>query len=108
VYVGTQPGTADAAIDAIAGEYERMAREGLPDSELADGKRQLKGQIMLSLESPAARMSRLAGFELHGDEYRPLDAMLGEIDAITANEIGTVAAEFFPPPRQTVMRLGPG
>ncbi|HEY8256884.1 MAG TPA: pitrilysin family protein [Gemmatimonadales bacterium] len=107
VYVGTQPGTADAAIDAIAAEYERIAREGLPDAELADGKRQLKGQIMLSLESPAARMSRLAGFELHNDAYRPLDAMLAEIDAVTPGDVGAVAAEFFPAARQTVMRLGP-
>jgi predicted Zn-dependent peptidase len=107
VYVGTQSATADAAVEAIAAEYERIARDGLPEPELADGKRQLKGQIMLSLESPAARMSRLAGFELHGDEYRPLDAMLAEIDAITDSEVRAVAAEFFPSPRQTVMRLGP-
>ena len=45
----------------------RLAREGLPDDELADGKQQLKGQIMLSLESPSARMYRLAGVELHDD-----------------------------------------
>ena len=45
-------------------------------TELADGKQQLKGQIMLSLESPAARMGRLAGFILHDDHYRPLDEML--------------------------------
>ncbi|MGH7500000.1 MAG: M16 family metallopeptidase [Gemmatimonadales bacterium] len=107
VYVGTQPGTADAAVEAIGAEYDRLAREGLPDAELADGKRQLKGQIVLSLESPAARMGRLAGFELHQDEYRPLDAMLAEIDAVTPEQVGAVSAEFFPSGRQTVMRLGP-
>jgi predicted Zn-dependent peptidase len=107
VYVGTQTGSADEAIDAIAAEYQRLASSGLPDDELADGKQQLKGQIMLSLESPAARMGRLAGFELHGDEYRPLDAMLAEIDAVTPGDIRAVASEFFPSDRQTVLRLGP-
>ena len=107
VYIGTQPGTADEAVEAIGAEYERLAREGLPGDELADGKRQLKGQVMLSLESPAARMGRLAGFELHDDEYRPLDAMLAEIDAVTPADVAAVAAEFFPAARQTVMRLGP-
>ena len=77
VYVGTQPATADAAVEAIRAEYARLAREGLPADELADGKQQLKGQVMLSLESPAARMGRLAGFVLHDDEYRPLDADAG-------------------------------
>jgi len=108
VYIGTQPGTADAAVDAIRGEYARLAREGLPAAELADGKQQLKGQVMLSLESPSARMGRLAGFVLHDDEYRPLDRMLAEIDAVTPEEIAAVAAEFFAPERQTVVRLGAG
>jgi predicted Zn-dependent peptidase len=108
VYIGTQPATADAAVDAIRGEYARLAREGLPADELADGKQQLKGQVMLSLESPAARMGRLAGFILHADEYRPLDRMLAEIDAVTADDVAGVAEEFFGPERQTVVRLGPG
>ena len=107
VYVGTQPGTADAAVEVILGEYDRLAREGLPGSELLDGKRQLKGQLMLSLESPAARMGRLAGFVLHDDEYRALDQALDEIDAVTADDVAAVAAEFFPAERQTVVRLGP-
>jgi predicted Zn-dependent peptidase len=107
VYVGTQSSSADAATEVIRAEYDRLAREGLPPVELADGKRQLKGQIMLSLESPSARMGRLAGFTLHDDHYRPLDQMLAEIDAVTAEVVAGVAAEFFPAERQTVVRLGP-
>jgi predicted Zn-dependent peptidase len=107
VYVGTQPATADQAVEAIRAEYDQLAREGLPPAELVDGKQQLKGQIMLSLESPAARMGRLAGFVLHDDHYRPLDAMLAEIDEVTGEEVAAVAAEFFSADRQTVVRLGP-
>jgi predicted Zn-dependent peptidase len=107
VYVGTQPSTADQAVSAISEEYARLAREGLPTTELINGKQQLKGQIMLSLESPAARMARLAGFILYEDRYRPLDEMLAEIDRITPDEVSAVAGEFFGPDRQTVLRLGP-
>ena len=107
VYVGAQSSTADQAIAAIREEYDRLAREGLPHAELAHGKQQLKGQIMLSLESPLARMGRLAGFTLHEDRYRPLDEMLAEIDAVTPEQVADVAAEFFPAERQTVVRLGP-
>jgi predicted Zn-dependent peptidase len=107
VYVGTQPGTADLAMEAIREEYARLAREGLPLTELTNGKQQLKGQIMLSLESPGARMGRLAGFTLNDDRYRPLDEMLAEIDAVTSQDIQDVAGEFFAPERQTVVRLGP-
>jgi predicted Zn-dependent peptidase len=107
VYVGTQPGSADRAVEAIRAEYDLIAREGLPAGELADGKQQLKGQIMLSLENPISRMSRLAAVELHADRYRPLDAMLAEVDAVTPDMISAVAAEFFPAERQTLVRLGP-
>ena len=107
VYVGTQPSTADRAVEAIRQEYARLADEGLPLAELTNGKQQLKGQIMLSLESPAARMGRLAGFTLHDDRYRPLDEMLAEIDGIASEDIAAVAGEFFSPERQTVVRLGP-
>ncbi len=107
VYVGTKPASADQAMEAIRAEYRRLAGEGLTADELAEGKQQLKGQVMLSLESPASRMSRMAGITLFEDRYRPLDAVLAEIDAVTVDEAAAVSAEFFDPDRQTVVRLGP-
>jgi predicted Zn-dependent peptidase len=107
VYVGTQTATASKAVEAIRAEFDQLAREGLPLAELAHGKQQLKGQIMLSLESPMARMARLAGFTLYDDYYRPLDDMLAAVDAVTPDEIAAVAAEFFPAERQSLVILGP-
>ncbi|HEU4699854.1 MAG TPA: pitrilysin family protein [Gemmatimonadales bacterium] len=107
IYVGTQPATADRALEAIRHELQVMAREGLSAQELQDAKQQLKGQIMLALESPGSRMGRLAGFTLHGDRYRPLDEVLADISAIGRDEVAAVAHEFFQPERQTVVRLGP-
>jgi predicted Zn-dependent peptidase len=107
VYVGTQAATADQAIEAIRGEYDRLAKQGLPAEELKDGKRQLKGQVVLSLESPGARMHRLAGFVLHNDHYRTLSDTLEEIGAVTSEQTAAVAAEFFLAERQTMVRLGP-
>ncbi len=108
VYVGTQPRTAAQAEAAVREEYGRLAREALNAEELALGKQQLKGQVMLSLESPGSRMSRLATLALHEEPYRPLDAILAEIEAVTIDEVAAIAAEFFQPERQTVVRLGPG
>jgi len=107
VYVGTQPGTADQAVDAIRGEFAKLASAGLPADELAGGKQQLKGQLMLSLESPVNRMNRLATLALQGEPYRPLDQLLATIDAVTPESIAAISAEFFAPDRQTVVRLGP-
>lgn len=107
VYVGTQPATGEAAEAAIRAELERLAREGLPAEELESGKQQLKGQVMLSLESPTSRMHRLAGMVLHRDRYRKLDEVLAEIDAVTLADISAIAAEFLAPDRWVVVRLGP-
>jgi predicted Zn-dependent peptidase len=107
VYVGTQQATAGQAEAVIRSELAVLAREGLSADELASGKQQLKGQLMLSLENPGSRMHRLAGAVLHRDRYRRLDELLAEIDAVTREEAGAVAAEFCDPARWTVVRLGP-
>ena len=68
----------------------------MPADELASGQQQLKGQVMLSLESPSSRMHRLAGTALHRDRYRRLDEILAEIDAVTAESVAALAAEYLP------------
>ncbi|OLE60466.1 MAG: hypothetical protein AUG10_05665 [Gemmatimonadetes bacterium 13_1_20CM_2_70_10] len=106
-YVGTQPAAAERATAAILEEYGRLAREGLRGEALAEAKRQTAGQLMLSLESPTARMYRLAGFALHGERYLSLDEMVATVEGLTEDEVGAVAAEFFAPGRQTTVWLGP-
>src|SRR5256886_2094678 len=69
VYVGTQPKTADRKSTRLREEDAKLAREGLTGEALADAKQQTQGQLMLSLESPSARMYRLAGFPGHGGPY---------------------------------------
>jgi predicted Zn-dependent peptidase len=108
VYVGTHPDSAGQAEEVVRAEYARLATEGLPEAELSAARQQLKGQVTLSLEAPISRMSRLASLTLHGEPYRPLDAILREIDAVGIDDIAALTAEFFAPERQTVVRLGPG
>jgi predicted Zn-dependent peptidase len=107
IYVGTKPETASAALDAIMGELDTVAAAGLDAATLASARRQLKGQVMLSLESPAARMGRLASFTLQREPYRTLDELLASIDAVNEDMVRGVAAEFLAPGRQTVQVLGP-
>jgi predicted Zn-dependent peptidase len=107
VYVGTHPSTAQQAVDAIGAELDRMAHEGLTGNALVEAKQQLKGQVTLSLESPSARMHRLAGLALYGEPYRRIDETLAEIDKVSPADIAGVAHEFFRADRQTVIWLGP-
>jgi predicted Zn-dependent peptidase len=62
---------------------------------------------MLSLESPTAKMYRLASTSVNGEPYLSLDEMLATVAALTADDMAGAAAEFFAPDRQTVVSLGP-
>jgi len=107
VYVGTQPARAEQAAAAIRDEFARMAREGLRGDALIDAKQQTLGQLMLSLESPTARMYRLASTAVYSEPYRSLDEVLKTVEALKADEVSAIAQEFFAPERQTVVSLGP-
>jgi predicted Zn-dependent peptidase len=85
----------------------RLAEEGLTQEELDDAKGQVKGQIVLSLESSSARLHRLAGTELYGEPFRSMDEITALVDAVTLAEVAALAAEYFPPDRQNLLRLGP-
>jgi predicted Zn-dependent peptidase len=86
---------------------EHLARAGLTQDELDDAKGQIKGQMVLALESSSARLHRLAGAALYGEPLLTLDEITARIDAIGLDEVREVAAEVFDPDRQVVLRLGP-
>ena len=107
VYVGTRPATADRAAEAVRTELDRVADEGLSGPDLRRIKQQVKGQIMLSLESTGARLHRLASFALHDEPFIGLDDLLRKIDAVTEDDIRRVSARCFNPHEHLELRLGP-
>ncbi|MBW3554087.1 MAG: insulinase family protein [Gemmatimonadetes bacterium] len=107
VYVGTRPEWAERAVSVIREELGAVAAEGLLAEELEDAKGQVKGQMVLGLESPGGRLYRLALQELYGEPYRSVDELTARIDAVTMDEIREVAGEFLDPERWLTVRLGP-
>lgn len=107
IYAGTAPESAAATLDAIRSELATITSTGISADELKMAKQQLKGQITLSMESVSSRMYRAAGVELFHEPWRPLDELLGQVDAVTLDEARAVCREYFDPDRQTVVHLGP-
>ncbi|MDX1577614.1 MAG: pitrilysin family protein [Gemmatimonadota bacterium] len=105
-YVGTRPESGPEARNVLLDEFRRLAERGLGEDELEDTRRQLKGQILISLESPPARMSRLAGIALFEHEYRTLDEVAARIEAVD-REICAEAAALFAPERGATLELVP-
>jgi predicted Zn-dependent peptidase len=106
IYAGTSAETAGRALEEIFSELSTIATEGFPDDEIQAGKNQLKGQLTLSLESPASRMFRVASSALYGEPFLPLDETLAKIDAITPEQVAEACQVLFLPERQTVVTLG--
>jgi predicted Zn-dependent peptidase len=107
VYVGTRPEWADRAEATIREELARIASAGLSVEELEDAKGQVKGQIVLSLESSSARLHRLAATALYEEPFRTMEETIRCVEAVTSEEIANLAADYFAPDQQTVLRLGP-
>lgn len=106
VYVGTRPATEEQAVEAVRTELATVAAEGIPTAELERTKQQMKGQVLLSLESTSARLYRLAAFGLHDEPFLALDEILARLDAVTPGEIGELAGRYCDPSRHLVLRLG--
>ncbi len=107
VYVGTRPEFADQAQEALLEEFHRLSRDGLPEAELREVKDQVKGQVMLSLESTSSRLYRLAGFALYDLPLLTLDELLTTIEGVSLDQVNEAAATYFAPEAQVVTRLGP-
>ncbi len=95
VYVGTDEEYVDHVEEIIFKELDRLRTEYVPQKELEEAKAQLKGKLLLSLESMSNRMRRLAKSEIYFDRFINLDELISNIDAVEADEIQEFAGDFF-------------
>lgn len=107
VYAGTRPREVERVLDLIRREIRRMAANGIERAELQRTKDQMKGSLMLSLESSHSRMNKLAKDELIAGAHTSLEDMLSQIDAITEAQVFRVAQELFIPATMAITGLGP-
>lgn len=94
-YIGTDQQHIGASIELIMKELEKLNTKPVSHAELSRTKAQLKGSMMLSLESIPNRMMRLGSSELYFNAVNPIDSILRQIDAVTQEDIQAVARELF-------------
>jgi predicted Zn-dependent peptidase len=107
VYAGTAKETVDKVLDLTVAEFRAMKESPVSSEELLRAKNHLKGSLMLSLESTSSRMSNLARQELYFQRFYSLDEILASIEAVTRDEVQSLARDFFQPERIAVTVLGP-
>jgi predicted Zn-dependent peptidase len=106
VYAGTSRDRLDEVIAIIVREMKRLKNELLPDDELHDAKEQLKGNILLSLESSDNRMTRLARNEIYFGRPQPVREIVKGIDLVTPRSIIELAAELIDDRYLTLVLMG--
>jgi predicted Zn-dependent peptidase len=106
VYAGTSLASAAKVVQSVISEFRKLKTEPVPEEELRRSKAQLKGSLMLSLESSTARMSNLARQEMYFNRYYDLDELIERIEAVTADDLTSLANEFFRTESVAVTALG--
>jgi predicted Zn-dependent peptidase len=106
VYAGTSADKALEMIDLVMAEFTALKEHPLSPEELTRAKEQVKGNILLGLESSGARMSNLARQEMYFNHFFSVEEVLERLDAVTADQVQWMAQKLFISERIAVTLLG--
>jgi predicted Zn-dependent peptidase len=107
IYAGTDADSLEELMQVTAREVRKLAKKALSEAELASAKGQIKGNLLLSLESTDARLGRMAKNELYFGRRVEADEIIQSIDRVTAKDVLEVARAVIDPDRMTAVFLGP-
>jgi predicted Zn-dependent peptidase len=106
VYAGTSAGKVLEVVDLIVVEFAKLKQEPLSDEELTRAKDQVKGNILLGLESSSARMANLARQEMYFRNFFTVDEVIARIDEVDASQVQAMARQLFDSERIAITLLG--
>jgi predicted Zn-dependent peptidase len=107
VYVGTREENLAECLEITSREIADVASGAIGSRELTRAKENLKGRIMLSMESTSNRVTRLGKSTITETELLSLDEILGHIEAVQADDVAALASELLPAERLSVAAIGP-
>ena len=107
IYLGTRPDNVVPALKIVADELALLREEGVTAEELERSKENVKGRIVLSLESTAARMNRLGLAVLSDLPLMTIDELVERLEAVTLDEVNVLVRERLAPERLSAAGIGP-
>jgi predicted Zn-dependent peptidase len=105
-YVGTREDNVEEACSIIGAELTRLRSEPVSADELTRAKESVKGRLVLTSESTAARMTRISRATLFGLPIDSLDEMLAKVDAIEVDDLTELAQELYGSERLSAACVG--
>ncbi len=107
VYAGTDQNSFEEVFQLILKEFKRLKSEPFKDGELEIAKEQLKGNLLLSLESSDNLMTRLAKNEIYFEAYQTVESILKGIDEVNEEMVKQLASHLFDEQHFCLTVLGP-
>ncbi len=107
VYAGTERGSLKEVIRLIMEQFDRLRQEKVHREELRRAKDQLKGNLLLSLESSDSWMTRLAQNEIYFGEHIPVEDVIQGIEGVTSDQVNQLAQDLFREEFLCLVVLGP-
>lgn len=95
VYAGTQPDAAAGVLEIVRNEAAAVAAGDISSDEVERAKGQVRGGLLLSLDDPGGRMTRIGRSELVHGEIPTVDDLLARIDAVSREDVSRVAKRIF-------------
>jgi len=107
IYIGTREDNLAACLEIASEQMGEIAAGNLRPEELARAKENLKGRIMLSMESTANRMSRLGKSLITDTELLSIERIMAEVDAVEADALAELAGVLLAPEKLSAAGIGP-
>jgi predicted Zn-dependent peptidase len=106
VYAACLPERFDEVVRVATDVLAEVARDGITESECRIAKGSLRGGLVLGLEDSGSRMHRIGRSELNYGAHRTIAQTLEQIDAVTLDEVNSVARRLLARPMGAAV-LGP-
>jgi predicted Zn-dependent peptidase len=106
VFAGTSREKALEVVKLILAEFRKLKENTLSEEELTRAKDQLKGNILLGLESSSARMANLARQEMYFHQFFSIDEIIARVEDVTADQVQAMAQRLFDSERIAITLLG--
>jgi predicted Zn-dependent peptidase len=106
VGAGTSVESIRSVVDSVLAEFRELKAKPVPAEELRRAKDQLKGSLMLSLESSTSRMSNLARQQMYFERFLSMDETIEQIEIVTDDAVCEMANYLFQPEKIAVTVLG--
>ena len=107
IYVGTREDNLTEALAIAADQIADIAGGNVPERELRRAKENLKGRILLSMESTSTRMNRLGKSLITDTELLSIERIMAEIDAVEPEALAELAGVLLAPERLSAAGIGP-